>query len=383
MSPAIIMLALLFFTSMMMAVAMAIAWIHFGHRRHVASWAVSYLLATCQWVANALGIVLKSPPIIVIATCLIVVSGALVFAGVRQRAGRSPYWGALIVGGLLACLAGGYAAMTGNRPLQGVVAPGFVCILTACSAWSMWPRERRFTAPEMALFVMFCLFTLFQAGLVTSAALELANGPGASMALYRTVMTLCLPSLYVGTGVAAVLVVAGDLAQQLRRQMRHDPLTDALNRRGLEEAAARAIANARRHARPLALVVCDLDGFKALNDGHGHIAGDDALRGFAGLLQSAVRRGDIVARMGGDEFGLLLIDTDAAAAAEVMERVRAEISVFRLPGAPDAQMFASFGVSELTPDDAVLDDLVARADAALYEAKNQGKNRVAIWRKAA
>ncbi|MBP0661983.1 GGDEF domain-containing protein, partial [Mycobacterium tuberculosis] len=78
---------------------------------------------------------------------------------------------------------------------------------------------------------------------------------------------------------------------------------------GLDEAAAQAIAQARRHKRPLALVVCDLDGFKGLNDGHGHIAGDQALRGFARLLVSAVRRGDVVGRMGGDEFGLLLLDS--------------------------------------------------------------------------
>ena len=182
------------------------------------------------------------------------------------------------------------------------------------------------------------------------------------------------------TAVSAVLVVAGDLAQQLRSQMRHDPLTEVLNRRGLEEAAASAIAQARRHDRPLALVICDLDGFKALNDNFGHIAGDQALKGFARLLILAVRRGDIVGRMGGDEFGLLLQDSDAQAAADVMERVRLEVAHLALPRVPDGALRASFGVAALQPTDRTLEDMVHRADEALYAAKKDGKNRVSIAR---
>lgn len=383
MNPAIIIIALLFFTSTIMAVAMMVAWVHFGRQRHVRSWAVSYLLSMLQWIANAGGIWLKSPLLMAIAGLCIVASGTLVLIGVRQRAVRAVPWSVLLAGGSLAAAGGIYAAMTQDRPLQGVIVPGYVGLLMICSALALWPRGRRFSAPEMALFVMFTLFALFQTSLAGSAAIELGRGAGASMAQYRAIMALCLPSIYVGAGVAAVLVVAGDLAQQLRRQMQHDPLTGVLNRRGLDEAAARAIANARRHGRPLALVVCDLDGFKALNDGFGHIAGDNALRGFAHLLTSAVRRGDIVARMGGDEFGLLLVETDAHAAAEVMERVRAEISFLRLPDVPQAQLNASFGVAQLETQDSELDHMVARADAALYDAKKDGKNRVAIWRAAA
>lgn len=383
MNPAIIIIALLFFTSSIMTVAMAVAWVHFGRQRHVRSWALSYGLSMLQWVANAAGLLLKSPALIALASLLIVVSGSLVLVGVYQRAGRAVPRGALLAAGAVVAAAGAYVALVNDRPLQGMIVPGYVGILMLCAAVALWPRDRRFSAPEMALFVMFALFALFQTALAGSAALELGRGTGAGMATYRAVMALCLPSIYVGSGVAAVLVVAGDLAHQLRRQMLHDPMTGVLNRRGLEEAAEGAIANADRHGRPLALVVCDLDGFKALNDGFGHIAGDEALRGFAQLLKSAVRRGDIVGRMGGDEFGLLLVETDAVAAAEVMERVRAEVACLRLPGASDALLNASFGVTQLAGGDRNLDDLVARADKALYDAKNAGKNRVAIWREAA
>ncbi|WP_294134730.1 GGDEF domain-containing protein [Sphingobium sp.] len=383
MDPAIIIIALLFFTSVIMALAMGVAWLHFGRQRHVLSWALSYCAAMIQWIANAGGIALKSGPLMALAASCIVVSGTLVLVGVRQRSTQKIPWRLIIGAGCVAAAGGIYAALTHDRSLQGMIVPGYVGILMLCSAASLWPQGRRFNAPEIAFFTMFLLFALFQSALAISAAADLGRAPGAGLAAYRAILGLGLPSIYVGTGVAAVMVVAGDLAHQLRRQMRHDPLTNVLNRRGLDEAAARAIANARRYNRPLALVVCDLDGFKALNDGHGHIAGDAALRGFAQLLTSAVRRGDIVARMGGDEFGLLLVETEAAAAADVMERVRAEITCLILPNAPRAQLRASFGVAELQAGDEKLDDMVARADAALYNAKRDGKDRVAIWRNAA
>lgn len=383
MNPAIIIIALLFFTSAIMAAAMGVAWLHFGRQRHVRSWTLSYAASMAQWVANGCGIALASHGLMALAACCIVVSATLVLVGVRQRSARPVPWRLLATTGALAAIGGSYAALINDRALQGMIVPGYAGVLMVCCAVSLWPKGRRFSAPELGFFIMFVLFALFQSALVGSASMDLSAAPAAGLVVYRAILGLGLPSIYVGTGVAAVLVVAGDLAHQLRRQIRHDPLTDVLNRRGLDDAAARAIASAQRYGRPLALVVCDLDGFKELNDGHGHMAGDMALRGFAQLLTSAVRRGDIVARLGGDEFGLLLVETDAAAAADVMERVRAEITCLQLSDAPQARLRASFGVAELRAGDAQLDDLILRADAALYDAKRDGKDRVAIWRAAA
>ena len=382
MNPAIIIIALLFFTALIMMVAMGLAWLHFGRQRHVLSWTISYAESLFQWIANVGGVLLNNGVLMAIAGIFIVISGTLVLVGVRQRSARPVPWRLLIGAGTLVALGGSYAALIGDHALQGIIVPGYIGLIMAGSALSLWPRHGRFSAPETAFFVMLLLFALFQAGLTSTASLQFSDSARGLM-LYRALLGLGLPSIYVGTGVAAILVVAGDLAHQLRRQMRHDPLTNVLNRRGLEEAAARAIANAQRHNRPLALVVCDLDGFKALNDSHGHVAGDAALRGFADLLASATRQGDIVARLGGDEFGLMLIETGAHAAAEVMERVRAEVTCLILPQAGNIAMQASFGVTELRANDDILEHLFLRADAALYAAKNDGKNRVAIWRAAA
>ncbi len=384
MNPAVIVLSLLLFTSVIMTIAMAIAWLHFGRQTYVWSWTLAYAAAVSQWGANLLGFSVGAHVSMAFSAPAIVVSGSLIAIGVRQRAGRPIGWGWMVAMGGIVSLIGIVAALApGAMPLRGMVVPAYVGLMMGLSAQALRPSGRPFSAPEGALFTMLLLLAIFYIALAAAAARVTGFGPGQGVELYRAIIGMFLPSIYVGTGVAAVLVVAGDLAQQLRRQVSHDSLTGILNRRGMEEAAVRAIANARRSDQPLSIVICDLDGFKAVNDGHGHIAGDAALRGFAQLLTNAVRRGDIVARMGGDEFGLLLIDTDAAATADVMERVRTEILCLSLPQAPRAMLSASFGIAEIESGDAQLDDMVARADRALYDAKKGGKDRVAIWQDAA
>jgi diguanylate cyclase (GGDEF)-like protein len=383
-NPAVIVLSLLLFTSVIMTIAMAIAWLHFGRQTYVWSWTLAYAAAVSQWGANLLGFSVGAHVSMAFSAPAIVVSGSLIAIGVRQRAGRPIGWGWMVAMGGIVSLIGIVAALApGAMPLRGMVVPAYVGLMMGLSAQALRPSGRPFSAPEGALFTMLLLLAIFYIALAAAAARVTGFGPGQGVELYRAIIGMFLPSIYVGTGVAAVLVVAGDLAQQLRRQVSHDSLTGILNRRGMEEAAVRAIANARRSDQPLSIVICDLDGFKAVNDGHGHIAGDAALRGFAQLLTNAVRRGDIVARMGGDEFGLLLIDTDAAATADVMERVRTEILCLSLPQAPRAMLSASFGIAEIESGDAQLDDMVARADRALYDAKKGGKDRVAIWQDAA
>jgi len=382
MSAPVILLALLFGTAVVMTIALGVAWQHFGRQRHVLTWTASYAVGILQWAANAGGYFLKSPPLYILTGVVLIISGSLLAIGVRQRSGRPLRITAFAVPGVAVAVAMAVAiGTTHSQLMQGFIIPAYVGGLLAVSALSLRPKERRFTPPERAFFAALVLFAAVQLALAASALL--IGGPEDGKEAYRLVFSIFTPTSYVATAVTAVLLVAGDLAQQLGREIRHDALTQVLNRRGLEESAQQAMALALRHRRPLALVVCDLDGFKALNDGHGHIVGDQALAAFARLLTSAVRRGDVVARMGGDEFGLLLIDTDARAAAEVMERVRAEVAHLSLARLDRPGLRASFGVAELAPGDTSLEDMVARADAALYMAKNGGRDRVTIWREAA
>jgi len=162
-----------------------------------------------------------------------------------------------------------------------------------------------------------------------------------------------------------------------------DGLTALANRRYFESRLHDEIRAARRMERPLAVVIADVDAFKQYNDTYGHLAGDEALRAVAGALRiAAMRPGDIVARWGGEEFVAFLAETDQEGAYQVADRLRAAVAALAIPHrrtpVPAGVITVSIGVATLGGRDDDADALIARADAALYRAKNAGRNAVAV-----
>ncbi|MEO3474702.1 GGDEF domain-containing protein [Roseomonas sp. CAU 1739] len=170
------------------------------------------------------------------------------------------------------------------------------------------------------------------------------------------------------------------LEAQLAALSETDPLTGLPNRRGFLIRAQAAMATARRGGGRCSVVMLDLDRFKAINDGFGHPAGDAVLRGVAVAITEAVRGTDVVGRLGGEEFALLLPD-DLAGAAQLAERLRVAVaaSVAHPAGAGHRVTFSA-GVAALDPtgSEAVLEAALAAADRALYAAKASGRDRVLI-----
>lgn len=180
------------------------------------------------------------------------------------------------------------------------------------------------------------------------------------------------------------------LSDELRRIATEDPLTGVANRRRFDTLIRRELAIAQRSGQPLALMMVDIDQFKAYNDHYGHPAGDGCLRAVAAAVASACQRpADLVARIGGEEFAVLLAQTSLPAAATVAGRILDAVAALDLPhhgvGA-QARVSVSVGVGVVTlagtallahpPDLAgTMDALLASADAALYEAKRSGRNR--------
>ncbi|WP_043309577.1 sensor domain-containing diguanylate cyclase [Pseudomonas sp. ML96] len=168
-----------------------------------------------------------------------------------------------------------------------------------------------------------------------------------------------------------------------RRYQRHiaalattDVLTGLPNRRGFDLLATQALHEAVRERSPLSALLIDLDHFKLLNDNHGHLAGDQVLRGFARSLQGNLRQSDIICRWGGEEFILLLKDTGTTTARLLAEKIRqqTEEELFPFNGV-NLRVTTSIGVTELQGEES-LERLIARADRALYRAKQSGRNRV-------
>jgi diguanylate cyclase (GGDEF)-like protein len=159
---------------------------------------------------------------------------------------------------------------------------------------------------------------------------------------------------------------------------RTDPLTGVGNRRQLREAGAAAFAQAAQFREPMSVLMLDIDRFKRINDSWGHACGDSVITAVASTCRDALRASDTVARLGGEEFALVLPATGAAVAGELAERLRSSLATLPLL-APDGTALGctvSIGVATLDPRDTSFDELLLRADHALYRAKEAGRNRV-------
>jgi len=165
--------------------------------------------------------------------------------------------------------------------------------------------------------------------------------------------------------------------RELQQQANLDPVTTVFNRKGWNLAASNAFAHARRHGLPLALLSLDLDHFKQINDLHGHEGGDRALHLFGKLLQSGQRAGDVIARIGGEEFCVLLAQGDAEAANGFDRRLRLALAE-EAPRQLGHSLNFSAGTACLGANDDSLVTLMRRSDEALYRAKAQGRARLVI-----
>jgi diguanylate cyclase (GGDEF)-like protein len=153
-----------------------------------------------------------------------------------------------------------------------------------------------------------------------------------------------------------------------------DHLTGLANRRRFERQLEREVGRTQRFSHPFTLLMLDIDNFKGLNDSFGHTVGDDAIRRLGKILQAGTRGIDLAARFGGDEFAILLVETNLKHGLEVAERLLIAIASLEIPKA--GQITASFGVAECPASAQTAEEVLKAADVALYEAKGGGRNRV-------
>lgn len=335
-----------------------------------------------------------------VAVCLVLFSGTL-FARTLLRAGDPPRALALGLDLLLLVFPLQLVAMLAGRT---ELALGVNAALILASRWyfvvvALFLRRegrpsRRFL--QLALLVLAILVTAILPSNFGWAAFPDLN---LRDAIALVVFGLASTGLFVAL-LNARLVQARDLArqtevqlllvrreleleqalkQQAERQANTDDLTRLCNRRHFEELAEREIARAARYRAPLALLMLDLDHFKGINDSWGHDAGDQVLRSVSEVLRGSLREVDVLGRVGGEEFAILLPDTPPEAAEQVAERIRAAVerTPVTLAGGSTVTVTISIGVARLDPSAHDLRALMRAADQALYSAKQGGRNRVA------
>ena len=178
-------------------------------------------------------------------------------------------------------------------------------------------------------------------------------------------------------GIAEDITDKKHIETELQRLATTDGLTQSSNRRHFFDCAHREFEQARKQGEPLSFLLLDIDDFKVINDTYGHQVGDSVLQRIAESGRASLRRGDVFGRIGGEEFAAVFPGCAPDMAMQVAERLQREIQ--RLGFCHDDQTFGitiSQGLTSLTAEDANIDALFARADAAMYEAKRQGKNRI-------
>jgi len=223
---------------------------------------------------------------------------------------------------------------------------------------------------DAVLYVYYCI-PLIQSGTVGSVVQLLA--PATESAELRE----NLPYIQVYVREMTPVLEAKRLTDSLREASLHDALTGLNNRRFLEEYIDTLVASVRRHNNALALLMVDLDYFKVVNDTYGHDVGDVVIKGLAELLRKSLRGSDLLIRFGGEEFLIVLQDTDNAAALDVAEKIRARVADYKFQvNGGILQKTLSIGVALFPEDGDTFWQVVKFADVALYRAKEEGRNRV-------
>jgi diguanylate cyclase (GGDEF)-like protein len=341
-------------------------------------WALAVvLIGFASGLASLRGI-LHDGIAIVAASGMLLVGQLLLVVGLQRYAGRAPVWrptldviGAVLL--LIVFLTFGTHNYPGRIFIMALAHIGFFSY-GALLAWRAAPAGfgSRFLTVAFLLGVAVAVWRLVTLSMTTIESDE-AFDRNLIQQVYLGVFSLGVLGLSIGF----ILLANERLRVELEFMATRDPMTGMLNRRAFFARAGIEWARSVRSRRPLAVVTADIDFFKKVNDTHGHHVGDLVIKDFASRAAGLLRVPDILARFGGEEFVILLPDTDLANALHVAERIRKEVATHRDQALPTYTASLGVAVAQgLAGEAADIEALIAEADAALYRAKQGGRNRV-------
>ncbi|AMO99486.1 diguanylate cyclase domain protein [Collimonas arenae] len=317
---------------------------------------------------------------IVAANLVLALSTACYYAGCARFLGRPPHWLRLAAGiGALALALTIWLYIDDNIPLRVLATTtytGIVCVAVAVLLLRHRPSTRRrynyWFAAALALIFALCQV----ARGIHFIMLPLPSDPLIFHSTWNMALLIVGAVIMPAMTMVAVMMIHDAMLAAAEDAANHDHMTGALSRKRLETLAREQIANAVKAGRPLSLLIIDLDHFKHINDNHGHAGGDTVLREFVRMTRASLRDSDALGRMGGEEFAVLLPDTDTAGALRIAERLREQTKMQLVIGAfGECRYSISAGVASWRTGE-TFDRLSMRADRALYTAKSAGRNRV-------
>jgi len=337
------------------------------------AYGIGFLLIGCSMLMFATGMGGTSLlPVSLPANAVLVAGFAGLWVGTWLRCGqRVPV---LALGILLASWLLCFLVSFSFRDLPGVrlIANAMVASIgSLASAWCILARKSHRN------FADYFLAGSFLVALAATCVVMVQVFRGADIEQAWQIYGATMPIVFVGLGIFVYQSYALDAIDHFNRRSRTDGLTGLLNRPVFDESMVKAVASARRYKRPLSLIMADLDHFKRVNDTYGHRVGDEVLEKFAQVLKQNCREVDMVARIGGEEFAIIMPEANAHQATELAERLRAHTAESLL--VRGSRVTGSFGVAEAADLDFDVELMINAADAALYRAKDQGRNRVVCY----
>jgi len=364
-------LSLLIAITLVLTASLLIGWFNFGRMRYALLWSIAAGGEALQWVINATAPAdLNAAALPLFVTGLLSIADCtLVALGCYTRSGRTAPVALLALPAVVATLVLGWAMLASSPPdiaARGGTANLHAALMFMIGALVVRPRDRPANIAEYATIGAALLFIAYAIALA-AVWLGVGSTGDADPTLRSTTLLVGLPVAYVSVGVAAILLIASDLYERLQALATRDPLTGALNRRGLEQAMVPALANARRRQQPLALIV--IDAGAGARGRQGKAKDERLLVTAADALNAAIREEDVFCHLGDGEFCVVLIETTAAEAATVARRMQAAFEALAVAGKSDAAIVPAFGIAQTEAGDMAVGPLVRRARAAMIEGR--------------
>jgi diguanylate cyclase (GGDEF)-like protein len=340
------------------------------------------LWAGCgMWLACAgflLGVVRGQPQLqfvaVGLANMFLITAHACLWTSLNVFRGRPVAWHWLLAGAAAWLLLYQWPAFRADVDLRVGIYSVLTLFYIVAGLASVWPECRRNPAAASPLLVFLAIHALFYAYRVPGGSLPGAvwpNRPDFGVVMFEGLFfAICL-------SFGILMMVRARAEQNYRHAALHDALTGLPNRRALFERSAGMLAQARLTGMDVAVLMCDLDWFKQVNDRFGHEAGDRVLVHFAGALRRASGEGRLCARLGGEEFVVIAVGLGPLGAENLAGRIRGGLSS-QTHGVPD-RLTASVGIACSRQAGYDLDRLLARADQALYAAKTAGRDCIRVW----
>ncbi|MCB1465755.1 MAG: GGDEF domain-containing protein [Rhizobiaceae bacterium] len=363
---------------LMLASAFGILWLYQREKNYVIVIASGYAMSAMGFALHALGPVLNSSSIRVVSNMCFLASAAFLASAVIARYNRRiPYH---LIGLLCAAGLGGFCWFVFFDPdiekqiYSMNLALGAITIVAAVNLATI-PNKQVIDRVLFAVSLLVATNLMVRTYIILQIAGPFDRYEDLPRSIYWSTVQVSHALISIMLALTLIVAVALDLVRQLKTESETDEMSGLLNRRGFDQAAQLMLDECAAHGRPAALVLADLDHFKAINDTYGHAVGDRVIIAFSDLLQASVNPGVIVGRIGGEEFAVAIPDTTLAGARMFAEGVRVAYGATTIPGPVAIPLTASFGVCAFDDGDKLV-NLLRRADEALYSAKRDGRDRV-------